>query len=83
MSTKTIAVDLAVYRKLSRVRRESESFSRAIDRLIDQVTTAHTGADVLSRLSAISPLSKGEARRMTEVIREHRKTEAWIQHDLS
>ena len=83
MSTKTIAVNIEVYRKLARVKRESESFSGAIDRLIDQVTTAHTGADILARLSSIEPISAKEAERMFGVVREHRDNESWIQHDLS
>jgi len=45
MSTKTIALDLHVYKKLAKLKSESESFSKIIDNLIDKVTTAHTGAD--------------------------------------
>ena len=40
MSSKTIAVDTRVYEKLSGVKREGESFSKAINRLIDQVGAA-------------------------------------------
>ena len=36
MATKTIAVDATVYRKLAGRKRESESFTKLLDRLADQ-----------------------------------------------
>lgn len=83
MSTKTIAVDAEVYRKLARVKAESESFSSVINRLVDRFSTAHTGADILSRIATIEPLTSDEANRMLDVVQEHRKSEPWLYHDLS
>ena len=56
MSTKTIAVATRVYDKLTGVRKEGESFSKAIDRLIDEVGAAHTGRDILRGLASIPDL---------------------------
>ena len=84
MSTKTIAVDLAVYRKLLGLKRESESFSRLLDRLAEEVGSAGTGAEVLRRLGHASPaLSGREAAVMREIVKAHRNDEAWGTHDLS
>jgi len=82
MSTKTIAVDTRVYKKLAGVKREGESFSKAIDRLIDQVGASHTGRDILQGLSAVTPLSDDDAEVMLSVVAENRKDETWDDHDL-
>lgn len=82
MSSKTIAVDTRVYEKLSGVKREGESFSKAIDRLIDQVGAAHTGRDILQGLSGVMPLSYDDARVMLSVVAENRENETWDDHDL-
>ena len=82
MSTKTIAVDTGVYEKLSGVKREGESFSRAIDRLIDQVGAAHTGRDILQGLSDVKQLSCDDAEVMLSVVAENRENETWDDHDL-
>ncbi len=82
MSTKTIAVDTGVYEKLSGVKREGESFSRAIDRLIDQVGAAHTGRDILQGLSDVKQLSYDDAEVMLSVVAENRENETWDDHDL-
>ena len=82
MSTKTIAVDTGVYEKLSGVKREGESFSRAIDRLIDQVGAAHTGRDILQGLSGVKQLSYDDAEVMLSVVAENRENETWDGHDL-
>ena len=84
MSTKTIAVDLKVYQKLARFKAEGESFSRAIDRLVDRYCQAHTGADILAHLDdAPAPLGEDEAQQMFRLVAEHRRTEPWNVHDLS
>jgi len=84
MSTKTIAVDREVYMRLAGIKGEGESFSRALDRLLDYHLKAHTGADILTRLkSAPAPLSDAEADAMEHVVRLARESEAWGLHDLS
>jgi predicted CopG family antitoxin len=83
MSTRTIAVDSEVYRKLHRLKRESESFSRVIDRLVESTGRAHTGAEILRRLAEQPPLSAADARRMSKAVADHRKRERWVLHDLS
>jgi predicted CopG family antitoxin len=82
MSSKTIAVDTRVYQKLAGVKREGESFSKAIDRLIDQVGEAHTGRDVLRGLSGIPQLSYDDAQVMLAKVAENRGNETWDEHDL-
>ena len=82
MSTKTIAVDSRVYEKLAGVKREGESFSKAIDRLIDQVGEAHTGRDILRELSGIRQLSYDDAGVMLSIVAENRENETWDDHDL-
>ncbi len=82
MSTKTIAVDTRVYEKLAGVKNEGESFSKAIDRLIDQVGAAHTGRDILQGLSGVTQLSYDDAEVMLSVVAENRENETWDGHDL-
>ncbi len=82
MSTKTIAVDSQVYERLAGVKREGESFSRVIDRLLDEVSAAHTGQDILRGLAGIPPLSGEDAEVMLAVVSESRQSETWADHDL-
>jgi predicted CopG family antitoxin len=82
MSSKTIAVDSLVYEKLAGVKREGESFSKTIDRLIDQVGAAHTGRDILRGLSTIKTLSYRDAEVMLSVVAENRENETWDDNDL-
>ncbi|MCU0303578.1 MAG: antitoxin VapB family protein [Thermoanaerobaculales bacterium] len=82
MSSKTIAVDTHVYEKLAGVKREGESFSRTIDRLIDQLGEAHTGRDILRGLSSVASLSFDDAETMLAVVAENREIETWDDHDL-
>jgi len=72
MSTKTIAVDSRVYEKLAGVKREGESFSRAIDRLIEEVGVAHTGGDILRGLADMPALAEEDAEVMRAVVAENR-----------
>ena len=82
MSSKTIAVDTRVYEKLSGVKREGESFSKAINRLIDELGAAHTGRDILQGLSSVKQLSYDDAEVMLSVVAENRENETWDDHDL-
>jgi hypothetical protein len=82
MSSKTIAVDARVYDKLASVKREGESFSKAIDRLIDEAGDACTGRDILRGLSKVPPLPAEDAEVMLAVVAENREGEPWDEHDL-
>ena len=82
MSSKTIAVDTRVYEKLAGVKREGESFSKAIDRLIEQGGSAHTGRDILQGLAGVEQLSYDDAEAMLSVVAENRENETWDDHDL-
>ena len=82
MSTKTIAVDSGVYARLASAKREGESFSRAIDRLLSEVGAAHTGGEILRGLAALTPLSEADAQVFLDVVAENRTGESWESHDL-
>ena len=82
MSTKTIAVDSRVYDRLATVKREGESFSNTIDRLLIEVGAAHTGSDILRGLEDVVPLSEEDSEAFLEVVAENRTGEAWIDRDL-
>lgn len=82
MSTRTIAVDSQVYEQLAQAKREGESFSRAIDRLLREVGAAHTGRDVLRALEEVVPLAEEDAAVMLAIVEENRAGEAWEEHDL-
>jgi predicted CopG family antitoxin len=82
MSTKTIAVEARVYDRLASVKREGESFSKAIDRLLSEVGEAHTGREILERLQAWPALSDEDARVFLKVIAENRSSEGWVPLDL-
>ena len=83
MSTKTIAVDTQVYTRLAAVRRESESFSKAIDRILDEVRSRGTGEEVLGKLRDFPSISGADAQRIMDGVTESRAQEAWDSHDLS
>ena len=82
MSSKTIAVDARVYDKLASVKREGESFSKAIDRLIDEAGDACTGRDILRGLAELPTLSAEDAEVMLAMVAENRESEPWDEHDL-
>jgi predicted CopG family antitoxin len=79
MSTRTIAVDAEVYERLAGVKRRGESFSKVIDRLLDDLAEAHTGLDILARMREIPALSADDAERMLAVVRENRQDETWAE----
>lgn len=82
MSTKTIAVDKRVYDRLATAKREGESFSKVIDRLLTEIGAAHTGQDILEGLENVAPLSPEDSEAFLEVVAENRLNEAWTEHDL-
>jgi predicted CopG family antitoxin len=82
MSTRTIAVDSRVYDRLARAKRERESFSKAIDRLLTEAAAAHTGGEILRVLGEVVPLPEADAAVMLSVVTDNRATEPWEQHDL-
>lgn len=82
MSTRTIAVDTRVYERLAEAKREGESFSKTIDRMLREVAAAHTGSDILRGLGEIGPLPEEDAAVMLEIVEENRARETWEGHDL-
>jgi len=83
MSTKTVALDAKVYTKLALLKRESESFSRLIDRLIDATVTSRTVSAVLSSLDDLPPLSEEDAQSMEKIVQSNREEEDWSVHAVS
>lgn len=77
MGTRTIAVDSKVYARLAAAKNEGESFSRAIDRLLDSEADRFSGADVLRKLDAIVPLTDAEAAVFVQVVDDARREEEW------
>lgn len=82
MATKTIAVDLRVYDRLAAEKREGESFSKVIDRLLSAVADANTGGDILRGLDEHPALSCEDAEVFLGVVAENREQETWDEHDL-
>jgi len=82
MGTKTIAVDTRVYERLAEAKREGESFSEVIDRLLTEVGEAHTGKDILRGSEALAPLSKEDAEVFLGVVTENRAGEDRQERDL-
>jgi predicted CopG family antitoxin len=82
MSIKTIAVNSEVYDRLAKIRRRGESFSKAIDRLLSEAASEHTGRDILRRLNDVTPLSDEDAGAFLAVVAENRAAERWESHDL-
>lgn len=78
MSTKTIAVEISVYKKLAGVKRPSESFTKTIDRLLD-ATAVHTCADAVEQTAKLwgEDSTKTDADRMEQVIAETRARTDW------
>lgn len=81
MATKNIALDFEVYQRLAKYKRESESFSKAVKRMLEMIDRHHTGRDILLTLDRIPDLSAEDARTMREVVEENRR-ESWDSDDL-
>jgi predicted CopG family antitoxin len=81
MSTKTIAVDSRVYIRLAAAKREGESFSKAISRLLDTVGRAHTGEQILRELDDLPDLSYDDGETMLSAVAENRELETWDDDD--
>lgn len=83
MSTKTIALDSKVYTKLSRLKGESESFSKVIDRLVDSCRP-RTALELFDFIDhELPPLSCAEARSFETTLKENRKESIGPACDLS
>lgn len=78
MSTKTIAVETTVYERLARVKRPSESFTKAIARMLD-AATAPTCASAVREAAAVWGRSdtSADADRIEEVVRKSRTDADW------
>ncbi len=79
MSTKTIALESSIYGRLAALKRDGESFSKVIDRLLSEVADAHTGRDILRGLGGFSRLTESDADRFLTVVAENRDSEHWEQ----
>jgi predicted CopG family antitoxin len=80
MATKTIAVDAEVYRKLAGRKRESESFTKLLDRLADADNGQGTCADAVREAAAVwgkSESRENEAEKLESVVRANRKSAKW------
>lgn len=80
MATKTIAVAAEVYRKLAGRKRESESFTKLLNRLADADNGQNTCADALREAAAVwrkSDRCKTEAEKFVSVIKDNRKSAKW------
>ena len=84
MATKTIAVELSVYERLAQAKRESESFTQTIDRLLVSSKTPRTCAQALRDMMARreQPLSDKEAAVFERVVTENRAGATWPLPDL-
>lgn len=70
MGTRNIVIDSQVSERLVRAKREGESFSETIGRLLGDAGTAHTGGEILRALEELPPLSEEDAAVMLAVIDE-------------
>lgn len=82
MSVKTIAVQTQVYGRLMTVKREGESFSKLIDRLIHDAGSSASGEAILDRLGTVPSLADDEAQVFLHVVEENRAQERWRSRDL-
>jgi len=67
MAVKTITIDLEAYDKLASLKKEGESFSKLIKRIVS--TKSSTAADLLKNLPRIA-LSRETLDQLDEVVRE-------------
>ena len=67
MAVKTITIDMEAYERLASLKKEGESFSRLIKRIVS--TKRSTAADLMKNLPRIA-LSGETLERLDEVVRE-------------
>ncbi len=80
MSIKTIAVGTGVYEKLARRKRQGESFTRVIDRLLEETAGRATCGDALRGAAEIWGAARdtnAEAERMERIVKESRRRTRW------
>lgn len=79
MSTKTIALENTVYEKLARRKRDGESFTKTIDRLVEEQQGSGTCADAVREAAALwgGKPTKAEAEALENVVRSNRKQTDW------
>lgn len=83
MATKTIALEVSVYDKLLGRKRNSESFTKTIDRLISESAGSRTCADAVATAAKIwNDGTDDEAQTMEDVLREGRKNTRWAVESL-
>ena len=84
MSTKTVALESSVYEKLALQKRDSESFTKTINRLLDAAGTQGTCAEAVAAARAIwgKPLDESERARFEDVIRSNRAAAKWESEPL-
>lgn len=82
MSTRTIAVESSVYVRLAREKRESESFTKVIERLLNVAAEVHTGSSIATALNKSKSLPECAAEQMLAVVRKNRTHEKWKLHTL-
>ena len=75
-------MDSRVYERLAAARKDGESFSKAIHRLLSEIEEAHTGSDILRGLGSIVPLSNDDAEVFRNVVAEDRASETWDDGDV-
>ena len=77
MSETTIAVQTEVYRRLMELKRDGESFSTLIDRLIHDAGSSASGEAILDHLDTVPSLPDDEAQALLQVVEESRSQERW------
>lgn len=75
-------MDSEVYARLASVKRDGESFSKAISRLLDTASERHTGQQILRDLADLPSLAPQDEAVMRAVVAENREREPWDEHDL-
>jgi len=79
MSTKTVAVEQSVYEKLLSQKKDSESFTKTINRLIDGASGQYTCEAAVQDAVAIwgKPLAVDELKQIEAVVAESRGATGW------